>query len=98
MATFSYGIQKQYFPVADTDFRIATFGFQDADPGHWYRAIKQEHVLQYVVAGRGRFEVNGKTYAVAAGDLSRTGSGERRRRLVRHHPRRTGGPRSEARS
>lgn len=69
MATFSYGIQKQYFPVADTDFRIATFGFQDADPGHRYRAIKQEHVLQYVVAGRGRFEVNGKTYAVAAGDL-----------------------------
>ncbi len=69
MSTRSYSIQKSFFPVADTDFNISTLGFQDADPEHRHKAIKQEHVLQYVLDGRGYFEIGGKTFRVAAGDL-----------------------------
>lgn len=69
MATSFYDIQKKLFPLADTDFQIATFGFQGSEPGHRHRAIKQEHVLQYVIGGRGFYEVGGKSYSLAAGDM-----------------------------
>ena len=69
MASTVYVIQNRFFPVADTDFNIINFGFQDADPDHRMKDVKPEHVIQYVIGGRGFLELNGKVYKVKTGDL-----------------------------
>jgi AraC-like DNA-binding protein len=46
------------------------FGYEDCVPGHFYGpAVRTHWLLHYVVAGKGRFEREGKSYPLSAGDL-----------------------------
>lgn len=69
MASSVYVIQNRFFPIADTDFNIINFGFQDTDPNHRMKDIKPEHVIQYIIGGAGFLELDGKIYKVKSGDL-----------------------------
>ena len=61
---------NKYFPVSDINFDIVNFGYQDADPSHRQGPyFKSEHVLQYVLGGRGYYEIHGKRHTVKKGDL-----------------------------
>lgn len=56
---------NKYFPVSDINFDIVNFGYQDADPSHRQGPyFKSEHVLQYVLGGRGYYEIHGKRHTV----------------------------------
>lgn len=69
MSTLAFIINQKFCPVADTDFNITAFGYQDADPHHNIKDVKPEPVLQYLTGGRGFLELDGKTFEVRAGDL-----------------------------
>ena len=61
---------NKYFPVSDINFDIVNFGYQDADPSHRQGPyFKSEHVLQYVLGGRGYYEIHGKRHTVKKEDL-----------------------------
>ena len=61
---------NRYFPVSDIAFDIVNFGFQDADPRHRQGPyFKTEHVLQYVIGGKGYYEIDGKKYVLKRDDL-----------------------------
>lgn len=70
MATSAYEMRARQFKAADLDFDIVNFGYQDVERDHrQMKMFKFEHVLQYMLGGRGTYEVGGKTYALRAGDL-----------------------------
>lgn len=46
------------------------FGYESCAPAHFYGpAVRTHWLLHYVVAGSGRFEREGKSYSLSAGDL-----------------------------
>ncbi len=61
---------NKYFPISDITFDIINFGFQDVDPQHKQGPyFKTEHVLQYVLSGKGFYEICGKKHTVKHGDM-----------------------------
>lgn len=50
------------------DVNIAICGYQHCKPGHFYGpAIRTYYLFHYILDGQGRFQAEGKTYALKAG-------------------------------
>lgn len=51
-----------------SNLKYITCGYEDCANGHsWGPAIQRNHVLQYIVKGKGFYEVRGKRYHLSAG-------------------------------
>lgn len=58
------------FTKTTVTLSLENFGYQFANPHHNQGPVtKSEHVLQYVVAGKGELVIRGKHYRLEAGDL-----------------------------
>ena len=66
-------VYKQSFKQSDTnniELSIFNCGLERCAPGQtWGPGIRDHYLIHLVVSGRGVFEVGGKTFAVAPGDL-----------------------------
>ena len=64
---------KQSYKQSYTDnveLSIFNCGHEYCKPGHtWGPGVRDHYLIHLVVSGRGVFEVGGKTFAVAPGDL-----------------------------
>lgn len=48
--------------------KYITCGYEDCSNGHsWGPGIQPDHVIQYIVKGRGYYEIRGRRYTVSAG-------------------------------
>jgi AraC family transcriptional regulator of arabinose operon len=61
---FDYNKNK-YMPVVPPQIEITRVGFQEPDPNqNFSRIIRNEYILQYVVSGKGEYNILNKTYKI----------------------------------
>ena len=63
---------KSNFKVQDKQMMslsVYNVGFQKCTPGYqWGPGVRDHYLIHHIVSGKGLYEVNGKTYELAAGD------------------------------
>lgn len=56
--------------ILPNDLNLVLFGFEDCAPGHSFGpAIRKCYLMHFVTDGCGKFEINGREYALQKGDM-----------------------------